>query len=128
MQPIRSSPPTARSGGAPAVLGGVFFVAYIALQAFLAVSCLTADYGCLLTWTMYSGHSPDPDIFVEWKAGGEATLAEVQQKFGVGRVLGSKIDRAKWVPPHLCANLPAARSVRLEFRRPNRSETVPCAP
>jgi hypothetical protein len=126
MRPMQPPPAIARSGSAPAVLGGVFFAAYIAIQAFLAVSCLAADYGCLLTWTMYSGHSEDPDIFVEWKSGGEATLAEVQEKFGVGKVLGAKIDRAKWVPPHLCANLPDAQSVRLEFRR--RSETIPCAP
>jgi hypothetical protein len=117
-----------RSGSLPVLFGGIFFVAYLGCQAFLAVSCLAVDYGCLLTWTMYSGRGPDPDIFVEWKSGGEATLAEVQEEFGVGRVLGAKVDRAKWVPQHLCANLAGARSIRLEFRRPNRSETVPCAP
>lgn len=108
--------------------GGLFFVAYLSFQTWFATTCLAADYGCLLTWTMYSGRSPNPDIFVEWKSGGEATLAEIQDEFGVGRVLGSKVDQAKWVPPHLCANLPEARSVRMEFRRPARSETIPCAP
>lgn len=125
---MEPSPSITRSGGLPVLLGGLFFVAYLSCQAFLAVSCLAADYGCLLTWTMYSGRSPDPDIFVEWKSGGEATLTEIQDEFGVGRVLGSKVDHAKWVPPHLCANLPEARSVRMEFRRPARSETIPCAP
>lgn len=125
---MEPTPSITRSGGLPVLLGGIFFAGYLGCQAFLAVSCLTADYGCLLTWTMYSGRSPDPDIFVEWKSGGEAPLAEIQEEFGVGRVLGSKIDQAKWVPPHLCANLPDARSVRLEFRRPERSETIPCAP
>ena len=114
--------------GLPVVLGGIFFAAYLGFQGFFAVSCLAVDYGCLLTWTMYSGRSPSPDIFVEWKSGGEATLAEIQQKYGVGRVLGSKVNEEKWVPPHLCANLPDAQFVRLEFRRPNRTETVPCTP
>jgi hypothetical protein len=125
MQPSTS---TQRPARASVLLGGVFFVTYLGFQTFFAASCLAADYGCLLTWTMYSGRSPDPDIFVEWKAGGEATLEEIQDEFGVGRVLGSKVDHAKWVPPHLCANLPDARSVRVEFRRPDRSETIPCAP
>jgi hypothetical protein len=117
-----------RSGGTPVLLGGIFFVAYVGFQAFFAASCLAANYGCLMTWTMYSGRNPNPDIFVEWKSGGQATLAEIQEQFGVGRVLRDKIDQAKWVPPHLCANLPEARSVRLEFHRPDRSETIACAP
>ncbi len=123
-----SLPPITRPVRAPLVLGGIFFVAYLGSQAFFAVSCLAADYGCLLTWTMYAGRSPDPNIFVEWKSGGEATLEEIQQEFGVARVLGAKIDQSKWVPPYLCANLPDARSVRLEFRRPAHSESIACSP
>lgn len=122
------TPPIARSGGLPIVLGGIFFAGYVGVQLFLAVSCFAADYGCLFSWTMYSGRDPNPDIFVEWQSGGETPLAEIQREFRVGRVLGAKIDHAKWVPPHLCASLPDARSVRVEFHRPDRTETFPCAP
>ena len=59
---MKPSSSITRSGGLPVLFGGIFFVAYLGCQAFLAVSCLAVDYGCLLTWTMYSGRGPDPDI------------------------------------------------------------------
>ncbi len=50
-----------------ALLGGLFFVGYLTFQAAFATSCFLADYGCLLTWTMYSGRGDDPKIFVQWQ-------------------------------------------------------------
>ena len=111
---------------AAALLGGLFFVGYLTFQAAFATSCLLADYGCLLTWTMYSGRGQNPKIFVLWSTGGETALELGRGVDGVGRVLGSKVDTARFVPPYLCANLPDAQAVRLEYRWSGRQETIPC--
>ncbi len=107
-------------------MGGLFFVSYLTFQAAFATSCLLADYGCLLTWTMYSGRGEDPKIFVQWQSGGETPLDQAAGFNGIGRVLGAKMDTARFVPPYLCANLPDAQAARLEYRWSGRQETIPC--
>ena len=112
-----------------AVLGGLFFCGYLAYQAVFAVSCLLAEQGCLLTWTMYSGREENPEIFVVWKTGGEARFDEDNGIGGVGRILGVKWDWAEYVPPYLCEHLPDAEAVRLEYRRDAaRGRTILCRP
>jgi len=122
---MESSASTSRSTAA-ALLGGLFFVSYLTFQAAFATSCLLANYGCLLTWTMYSGRGEDPNIFVQWQSGGETPLDQDAGIHGVGRVLGTKVDTARFVPPYLCANLPDAQAVRLEYPWSGRQETIPC--
>lgn len=112
---MESSGSQSRSTAA-ALLGSLFFVSYLTFQAAVATSCLLADYGCLLTWTMYSGRGEDPRFFVLWSTGGETALDMDRGFDGVGRVLGAKVDTARFVPPYLCANLPNAQAVRLEYR------------
>ena len=111
---------------AAALLGGLFFVSYLTFQAAFATSCLLADYGCLLTWTMYSGRGNEPKIFVLWRSGGETLYDEDEGFDGIGRVLGAKVDTARFVPPYLCENLPDAQAVRLEFPWSGNQETIPC--
>lgn len=110
----------------PGRLGALFFVSYLSFQAWSAISCFVVDYGCKLTWTMYAGRDENPLVTVMWRSGEETAYDEDEGVRGVGRILGSKVDWEPYLPPFLCANLPDAEYVRLEFQRPPREELVRC--
>lgn len=104
-----------------------FFAAYLLFQATFAVSCFVYDYGCRLTWTMYAGSLNTTDIVIEWQSGEESLLDQKKGVDGVGRVLGGKVDKARFVPPYLCEHVPGIEAVRVEFRDTGQSERVECS-
>lgn len=75
---------------------------------------------------MYSGLGDYPDVFVQWETGGETQLSRDKGIRGIGRVLGAKIDTARFVPPYLCENFPDAQAIRLAFPDTRPQEIIPC--
>ena len=92
---------------------GGFFVVYLASQITLATSFLWSDRWLWqnLGWQMYSGRSPHPDFHIVDETGATIPLEEIQENRGVGIVVGGKLDSARFVPPHVCDNVPEARAV-----------------
>lgn len=95
-------------------------------QATFALSCFAAGYGCDLTWTMFSGRTENPTIIIVWQSGEETLLDKDKGIDGVGKVLGGKVDEARFVPPYLCGHFPAAKSIRLAYENSGRRETIAC--
>ena len=91
------------------------------------MSCFAADYGCDLTWTMYSGRTENPKIFIVWQSGEETLLDKDKGIDGVGKVLGGKVDEARFVPPYFCEHFPEAKAIRLAYENSGTEEMSLCS-
>lgn len=106
--------------------GALFCGCYLAWQATFALSCFAAAYGCDLTWTMYLGRTENPKIYIVWQSGDETLLDKAKGIDGVGRLLGGKVDDARFVPPYFCEHFPEAKEIRLAYVNSGSEETYPC--
>jgi hypothetical protein len=108
---------------------GLFFFAYLILQTLIPTYALFTDGWFLVVgWTMYTHLRERPGFAVVYEGGAKESLEQIQQRLGVGIIVGNKVDLARFVPPHLCASVPGAREVLIYYPRSRRKETYACGP
>jgi hypothetical protein len=107
----------------------LFFFTYLILQTLIPTYALFTDgWFSAVGWTMYTHLREKPGFAVVYDGGAKESLEQIQQRLGVGIIVGSKVDLARFVPPHLCASVPGARAVLLHYPRSRREETYACNP
>ena len=82
--------------------------------------------GAATLWAMYAGRVERPQFSVVMADGSTRQLGNPLTRGNMVQVLGSQVDLARFVPPHLCALWPGARRVDLHFTRAGHIDEVTC--
>jgi hypothetical protein len=106
------------------LLSAVFFVGYLAVQVGVQFRCLLFNKECNAAWAMYAARA-EPDLFVQWQAGGETPLDELEDQ-GRVTIVGLKVDLVRFAPSYLCSQLPTAEAVRVSSPDPKDDKFFPC--
>lgn len=107
------------------ILAALFFFVYLGVQAALPLKRFFREDSIDLGWTMYSGAREIPTVSVRLQDGTSVPLDQFADEQGVGRVVGSKVDEARWVPPAVCPK-PGVVGIELVYARAGRREAIPC--
>ena len=100
---------------------------YVGTQIGIPLTQLRATYHTPLAWKMFAYIGPRPvSIRVVYADGRTEDLGGIQKRLRVGRTLRPEIDRARVVPPALCAQVPSIAAVEFRHRPDMRWETFPC--
>jgi hypothetical protein len=117
----------ARSSRGSVLASGVFFFSYLIVQTAIPVYALfCGGWFSFVGWTMYTGLKPELSFTVVYQDGRRESLEQIQQRLGIGIVVGHKVDTARFVPPYLCGALPEARAVEIREARAGTEETFGC--
>lgn len=107
-------------------LSGAFFCLYIAVQAVVPLWALYLDRPGQFCWFMYSGRERRIELVLHFEDGREVPLRKHRELRRKARLLRADADRARFLPPHLCAIDSSLR--RVEIRRLGGGSEYACAP
>jgi len=107
------------------ILAAVFFFVYLGVQAALPLKRFFREDSIDLGWTMYSGAREVPAVSVRLEDGTSVPHNQFADVYGAGRVVGTKVDEARWVPRAVCPKAGVV-GVELVYERSGRRETIPC--
>ena len=108
------------------VIGGIFFLGYLAIQIALPLYSQATGRYTHFGWTMFSGRDSRPRFSVVWASGDETSLSEIVEAEGRPIFISTKVDKARFVPPYLCSRFPKAVAVKITDSRRHSLKVVPC--
>jgi len=93
----------------------VMIASYMLIQILLPLKEMTIRHNTQFGWKMFAMAPEKVEFRVIYHDGTIEELPTIQKRQKVGRILREEVDRPRFVPPHLCTQIPSAAAI--EFSR-----------
>jgi len=104
----------------------VFFVGYLLVQVGVPAYSRATTHLRGYAWNMYVGTLITPSFVVVYEDGTVRRLRNLGRRTSPVRVHSAAVDRVRFVPPHICADWPGVREVRVRRGPQGPEQVVPC--
>ena len=104
----------------------VFVASFVLIATLLPFSQLQIRHNTRFGWKMYAMRAEDVEFRVHFRNGETQGLSEIKKRVPIGKIIKTEVDVTRFMPPHLCRQLPGAMAVTFSRSQSTTWESYQC--